>query len=188
MVRRHRRRLELEAARQVPADGPPRRPGDGYESLLVSFTQHFGLLSLKIEVREIETVKFRQPETTPVQELEDDQVPRPSKGILRRARFRPREDPLDVCGSRVSGKTLLQPGRPQRPHRIHRHPVFEMEETVERTYGRQLPGDGPAGQALLATPSHEPAEIDPLYGSPSPFPAPVVVVEEDPKIPEILPI
>ncbi len=88
-VRRHRRRLELEAARQVPADGPPRRPGDGYESLLVSFTQHFGLLSLQIEVREVQTVKFRQPETTPVQELEDDQVPRPSKGILRRARFGP---------------------------------------------------------------------------------------------------
>ena len=57
-IRRHRRRLEFEATRQVPADGPPCRSGDGYESLLASLTEHLGLSSLEIECPEVEAVQF----------------------------------------------------------------------------------------------------------------------------------
>ena len=87
----------------------PRRAGDGYQSLLASFAEHLGLFLSQLEVREVETMKFRQPETAPVQELEDDQISRASKRILRGTRLGPKEDCLDMSSSRVSGKTLLYP-------------------------------------------------------------------------------
>ena len=95
-LQRERGGNKFEAPRKVPADRPPRRAGDGYESLLASLAEHPGLLPSQIEAREVETVKFRQPETAPVKEFEDDQVSRASKRILRGAGLGPRKDFLDI--------------------------------------------------------------------------------------------